>query len=209
VNYSDLVTRIEDIVEDDFTTDQVNHFIQQAEQKIYHTVHFPDMRKNTTGACTINDPYVQTPSDFLWILSFAVIDGSGNQHYLLNKDVNFIREAYPDSTATGLPKYYGVFTDEYFLIGPTPDASYSMQLHYGYEPESIVTATNTWLGDNFDSALLNGALVEAARFMKEEEDVVALYEKMYQHAIMLLKNTADGKMRQDFYRSGQVKVPVA
>ena len=128
--------------------------------------------------------------------------------YLLNKDVNFIQEAYPDPTVTGVPKHYALFSDEFFILGPTPSTNLSMELHYGYYPESIVTATNTWLGDNFDSALLNGALIEAIRFQKGEEDMIAMYEKMYQHAVMLLKNTADGKQRQDVYRSGQVKVPV-
>lgn len=208
MNYADLVSRIEEIVEDDFTTAQVNHFIKQAEQKIYHTVQFPDMRKNTTGTCSSGDRYLQAPTDMLWVLSFAVVDGSGEYHYMLNKDVNFIHEAYPTPTSTGLPKHYAVFSDEYFLLGPTPNAAYTMQLHYGYEPESIVTAGTTWLGDNFDSALLNGALVEAIRFQKGEPDMVAMYEKMYQHSILLLKNTADGKMRQDMYRSGQPKVQV-
>ncbi len=209
MNYTDLVTQIQDIAEDSFTTAQVNHFIDQAEQKIYNTVHFPDLRRNVTGAATASDKYMQAPSDLLWLLSMAVIDGSGAYHYLINKDVNFIQEAYPDPTATGQPKHYALFTDEYFILGPTPDSNYTMELHYGYYPESIVTATNTWLGDNFDSALLNGALLEAARFQQQEADIVAMYEKMYEHAITLLKNTADGKMRQDFYRSGQTKVPVA
>lgn len=205
MNYSELVTQIQDIAEDSFTTDQVNHFIQQAEQKIYHTVHFPDMRKNCTATTTTDDPYLEIPSGFLWPISFAVID-SGVYYFLLNKDVNYIREAYPSPTATGRPEHYALFTDEHFILGPTPDAAYTMELHYGYQPESIVTATNTWLGDNFDSALLNGALIEAIRFQKGDEDMVALYEKMYEHAITLLKNTADGKLRQDMYRSGQYKV---
>ena len=208
MNYTDLVTNIQDIAEDSFTTEQVNHFIAQAEQKIYHTVQFPDMRKNCTATTTISDPYLEIPTGFLWALSLALIDANGDYHYLLNKDVNFIREAYPNPTTISEPKHYGIFDASYFILGPTPDAAYTMELHYGHHPESIVTATNTWLGDNFDSALLNGALIEAIRFQKGEEDVVALYEKMYQHAIMLLKNTADGKLRQDMYRSGQLKVPV-
>ena len=208
MNYTDLVSRIGDLAEDDFTTAQVNHFIQQAEQKIYHTVQFPDMRRNVTGSATASDRYLQTPSDFLWILSIAVVDGSGDYNYLINKDVNFILEAYPNPSTTGEPKHYALFSDEFFILGPTPDSNYTMELHYGYEPESIVTATNTWLGDNFDSALLNGAMLEALRFQKTEPDIIEMYEKAYEHAMVLLKSTADGKLRQDMYRSGQTKVPV-
>ena len=143
--------------------------------------------------------------------SLAVIDTDGEYHYLLNKDVNFIREAYPKNNVAsrGRPKHYANFDDSAFILGPTPDLSYSTELHYGYYPESIVTAGTTWLGNEFDSALLNGALVEAIRFMKGEQDMVALYERLYVQAIGLLKNLGDGKLRQDAYRSGQVRIPVS
>ena len=209
MNYTELKTNIEDICENSFTDDQLAMFTQQAEQKIYNTVQIPALRRNVTGNVTSGNKYMSTPSDFLYSYSLAVVDGSGNYTYLLNKDVNFIREAYPDPSSTGLPKHYAYFDDNSFILGPTPDSSYEMELHYGYYPESIVTAGTTWLGDEFDSALLNGALIEAIRFMKGEQDVVAMYEKLYVQAIGLLKNLGDGKLREDTYRSGQVRNPVS
>lgn len=206
MNYADLKTNIEDICEQSFTDAQLAMFTDQAEQKIYNTVQIPALRKNQTGNLTADNKYLVYPTDFLYPFSLAVIDGDGNYTYLLNKDVNFIREAYPGPTDTGAPKHYGVFDDRAFIIGPTPDASYEVELHYGYYPESIVTAGTTWLGDEFDSALLNGALVEAIRFIKGEPDMVALYQKMYIDAIALLKNLGDGKLREDMYRSGQLRI---
>ena len=209
MNYTELKTNIEDICENSFTDDQLAMFTQQAEQKIYNTVQIPALRKNVTGTLTASNKYLSTPSDFLWSYSLAVIDGSGVYHFLLNKDVNFMREAYPNPTDTGLPKHYAYFDDDTFIVGPTPDSSYSSELHYGYYPQSIVTAGTTWLGDEFDSALLNGALIEAIRFMKGEPDIVAMYEKLYLQAITLLKSLGDGKLREDAYRSGQFRVPVS
>jgi hypothetical protein len=209
MNYTELKTNIEDICENSFTDDQLAMFTQQAEQKIYNTVQIPALRKNVTGTLSTNNNYLSTPSDFLWSYSLAVVDGSGNYHFLLNKDVNFMREAYPNPTATGLPKHYAYFDDNTFIVGPTPDAGYTSELHYGYYPQSIVTAGTTWLGEEFDSALLNGALIEAIRFMKGEPDIVAMYEKMYLQAIALLKTLGDGKLREDAYRSGQFRVPVS
>jgi len=209
MNYTELKTNIEDICENSFTDDQLAMFTQQAEQKIYNTVQIPALRKNVTGTLSTNNNYLSTPSDFLWSYSLAVVDGSGNYHFLLNKDVNFMREAYPNPTATGLPKHYAYFDDNTFIVGPTPDSGYTSELHYGYYPQSIVTAGTTWLGEEFDSALLNGALIEAIRFMKGEPDIVAMYEKMYLQAIALLKTLGDGKLREDAYRSGQFRVPVS
>ena len=209
MNYTELKTNIEDICENSFTDDQLAMFTQQAEQKIYNTVQIPALRKNVTGTMSTNIKYLSTPSDFLWSYSLAVVDGSGNYHFLLNKDVNFMREAYPNATATGLPKHYAYFDDDTFIVGPTPDAGYTSELHYGYYPQSIVTAGTTWLGKEFDSALLNGALIEAIRFMKGEPDIVATYEKMYLQSITLLKALGDGKLREDAYRSGQFRVPVS
>lgn len=210
MNYSELTTNIQDVCEQTFTADQLAMFVQQAEQRIYNTVEFPALRKNATGAMTVGSQYLQVPLDFLYVHSMAVIDADGTYSYLLNKDVNFIREAYPANSvaARGLPKHYANFSKTAFLLGPTPDVAYTAELHYGYYPESIVTAGTTWLGDNFDSALLNGALVEAIRFMKGEQDMVQFYEKMYLQAIALLKNLGDGKLRQDNYRSGQIRVQV-
>ena len=209
MNYTELKTNIEDICENSFTDDQLAMFTQQAEQKIYNTVQIPALRKNVTGTLSADNKYLSTPSDFLWSYSLAVVDGSGNYHFLLNKDVNFMREAYPNPTDTGLPKHYAYFDDNTFIVGPTPDSSYSSELHYGYYPQSIVTAGTTWLGDEFDSALLNGALIEAIRFMKGEPDIVAMYEKLYLQAVTLLKGLGDGKLREDAYRSGQFRVPVS
>jgi hypothetical protein len=201
--------------------EQIDTFIQQAEQRIYNSVQFPAIRKNVTGLTTASNKYLSSPSDFLAVYSIAVIDGDGNYEYLLNKDVNFIRQAYPSPTDTGLPRYYAIFgptttnatppviTNEYsFILGPTPDAEYSVELHYYYYPESIVTASTTWLGDNFDSALLYGALCEAATFMKGEPDVLANYNKRYEESMILAKRLGDGMERRDAYRSGQARMSV-
>ena len=209
MNYMELKTNIEDICETSFTDDQLAMFTQQAEQKIYNSVQIPALRKNVTGTLTASNKYLSSPSDFLYNYSLAVIDGSGAYSYLINKDVNFIRDAYPTPTSTGLPKHYAYFDEDTFILGPTPDASYAVELHYGYYPESIVTAGTTWLGNEFDSALLNGALIEAIRFMKSEPDIIANYEKLYLQSITLLKNLGDGKLREDTYRSGQFISPVS
>jgi hypothetical protein len=211
MNYTELCVNIQDICENLFSPTELAMFTQQAEQKIYNTVQIPALRRNVTGATSVGNTYLQIPSDFLYCYSLAIIDADGEYHYLLNKDVNFIREAYPKNNvmSRGRPKHYANFDDSAFILGPTPDLAYSAELHYGYYPESIVTAGTTWLGNEFDSALLNGALIEAIRFMKGEQDVVALYERLYVQAIGLLKNLGDGKLRQDAYRSGQVRIPVS
>ena len=209
MNYTELKTNIQDICENTFTDDQLALFTQQAEQKIYNAVQIPALRKNQTGVVTQNNNYLAVPSDFLWSYSLAVIDGDGAYHYLLNKDVNFMREAYPVPTVTALPKHYAYFDDNTFIVGPTPNSNYAVELHYGYYPASIVTAGTSWLGDDFDSALLNGALVEAIRFMKGEPDIVSMYEKLYIQSIGLLKQLGDGKLREDAYRSGQFRQPVS
>lgn len=209
MNYTELKTNIEDICEQTFTDAQLAMFTKQAEQKIYNTVQLPALRRNMTAATSSGQQYIGMPPSFLYSYSMAVVDSDGNYNYLLNKDVNFIREAYPDSNATGLPKFYANFRDDMFILGPTPDATYEVELHYGYYPESIVDSGTSWLGDEFDSALLNGALVEAIRFMKGEQDMVDIYNKMYVLALGLLKNLSDGKLRSDTYRSGQVRTPVS
>jgi len=195
-------------------------FVTQAEQRIYNTVQFPSIRKNVTGVTTVNNKYLQCPLDFLAVYSMAVIDSNGNYEYLLNKDVNFIRQAYPQPTDTATPKYYALFgpavsgstiSDELsFILGPTPDTSYSVELHYYYYPESITVAADgrTWLGDNFDSVLLYGSLVEAYTYMKGEQDMMALYNGKYQEALALAKRLGDGMERQDAYRSGQYRQAV-
>ena len=209
MNYTELKVNIQDICENSFTDAQLAMFTEQAEQKIYNAVQLPDLRKNQTGNVTLGNKYLVFPTDLLYVYSLAVVDGSGNYIYLLDKDTNFIRAAYPNPTSTGLPQHYAFFDSATFILGPTPDISYAVELHYGYYPESIVTAGTTWLGDEFDSALLNGALMEAIRFLKGEPDMVAMYEKMYIQAMTLLKNLGEGKMRQDTYRSGQARIKVA
>jgi len=209
VNYSELTTNIEDICEQTFTAGQLAMFTQQAEQKIYTTVDLPAFRKNQTGSLTSGNKYLTMPTGMLYVYSLAVIDADGDYYYLLNKDVNFIREAYPGPTDTGQPKHYAVFDQNTFILGPTPNANYNSEIHFSYYPESIVTAGTTWLGEEFDSALLNGALVEAIRFQKGEADMVALYEKLYVQALTLLIQVGDGKLRGDAYRDGQIKRKVA
>jgi hypothetical protein len=208
MDYNSLKQNIQDICEQTFTEDQLAMFTQQAEQKIFATVELPALRKNQTGSLTQGNKYLTMPTGMLYVYSIAVIDGDGDYLFLLNKDVNFIREAYPAALSAGVPKHYAIFDQNTFLLGPTPNASYAVELHFSYYPESIVTAGTTWLGDEFDSALLNGALVEAVRFQKGEADVVANYEKLYVQAIELLRNLGSGKLRQDMYRDGQVKVRV-
>lgn len=212
MDYISLKANIQDIVENSFTDDQLAMFTQQAEQLIFNTVQLPNLRKNVTGILTASNKYLSAPNDFLSVFSLAVIDGTGRYEYLLNKDVNFIRQAYPNPASLGLPKYYAIFgpnsnddTELTFLVGPTPNAAYDVELHYFYYPESIVTAGQSYLGDNFDSALLNGALIQALRFIKGEGDMIAMYDKLYLQSIALLKQLGDGKLRQDAYRSGQVR----
>jgi len=205
VNYSELTANIQDICEQTFTADQLAMFTQQAEQKIYTTVDLPAFRKNQTGSLTSGNKYLAMPTGMLYVYSLAVIDAEGDYEYLLNKDVNFIREAYPGPSDTGKPKHYAVFDQNTFILGPTPNSNYNAEIHFSYYPESIVTAGTTWLGDEFDSALLNGALVEAIRFQQGEQALVALYEKLYVQALTLLIQVGDGKLRGDAYRDGQVK----
>jgi hypothetical protein len=187
--------------------EQIDTFIQQAEQRIFNSVQFPNFRKNQTGTLSPSNQYLEAPPDFLASYSLAVITNDSYE-YLLNKDVNYIRAAYPNPTVEGIPKYYAQFDDNTFILGPTPDVAYTVEMHYFFYPESIVTAGTTWLGDNFDSALLYGALVEAYTYMKGEADIVAAYNKRYEEAMILAKRLGDGMNRRDAYRSGQVRMTV-
>lgn len=216
MNYTELKTAVQDYVENTFSDADFATMTDLAEQKIYNTVQLPALRKNVTGVLSAGNQYLATPNDFLSVFSLAVFPtGGGAYTYLLNKDVNFIRESYPNPASTGVPKYYAIFGPVYnlpteltFILGPTPVAGYTAELHYFYYPESIVTAGTSWLGDNFDSVLVNAILVEAARFMKAEQDIVQLYTSQFNDSILLLKNLGDGKNRMDAYRSGQVRNPV-
>jgi hypothetical protein len=217
--YTELVAAIQNYSENSFdystTPSILNRFIKQAEQTIYNAVQLPSLRKNVTGVTTTNNKYVSCPIDFLASFSFAVIDGTGSYTYLLNKDVNFIRQAYPSPTDTGQPVYYSLFgprsdlpAELTFLLGPTPDAIYNLELHYYFYPDSIVTSGTTWLGDNFDIALLNYSLMEALTYMKGEQDMVALYKSRAESAMVLLKQLGDAKEKGDSYRDGSPKYKV-
>jgi hypothetical protein len=225
MNYTQLTAAICDYTQnfDQDFIDNIPVFVTQAEQRIYNTVQFPSLRKNVTGLTELGNKYLSAPGDFLAVYSLAVVDAAGAYEYLLNKDVNFIRQAYPTPSSTGLPKYYALFgptttsgaspviTNELSLIlGPTPAAAYTVELHYYYYPESISVAASgqTWLGDNFDSVLLYGSLVEAITFMKGEADMVQLYNTKYTEALALAKRLGDGMERQDAYRSGQYRQAV-
>lgn len=197
-------------MENEFATDDINTFIKQTEQRVYNAIQLPAIRKNVTGSVTTGNKYLTCPSDWLATFSMAMISATNEYTYLLDKDVNFIRESFPDTDAAfyGVPQYYAQFDQDSFILGPTPDANYSVELHYYYYPESIVTASTTWLGDHFDSVLLYGSLLEAYTYMKGEADVIAGYQKRYDEALSLLKLLGDGKNRRDAYRSGQARVPV-
>jgi hypothetical protein len=220
MTYDELVAAVTDYTENTVPTVNMNTFITQAEQRIYNSVQFPSLRKNVTGVTTSGNKYLSCPTDFLSSFSMAVIDASGNYEYLLNKDVNFIRQAYPQPTDTALPKYYALFgptttsgptpvvTNELsFILGPTPDSAYDVELHYYYYPESITTVSGgrTWLGDNFDSVLFYGTLVEAYTYMKGEVDIMAGYNQKYMEALAMAKRLGDGLERSDAYRSGQYR----
>jgi hypothetical protein len=214
VNYTELQTAVEDSVENTFSATDFALLTKLSEQKIYNSVQLPNLRKTSNLTLTIGNPLLAVPSDFLSAFSFGVTSGT-TFSFLLNKDVNFIREAFPNAATTGTPQYYALYGTQTgtpkiqsFLLGPTPGAALTAELNYFYYPESIVTASTTWLGDNFDSVLFNAVMVEAARFMKQEQDIVAMYNEQYVQSLTLLKNLGDGKDRQDAYRTGQVRTKV-
>jgi hypothetical protein len=218
MNYTQLTASIKAYAENDFpqavgaggltSAEQVARFVQQAEQRIYNSIQFPALRKNVTGNATASNKYLATPVDWLATFSLARINADGSYEYLLNKDVNFIREAFPFPATSGAPTHYAIFDENTFILGPTPDASYSMELHYFYYPTSITTAGTSWLGDNLDSLLLYGSLLEAASFMKSDPDTVKNYMERYNEAFVMAKQLGDGKDRQDMYRTLQVRYPV-
>jgi hypothetical protein len=225
MNYAELFKAIKGYVENDFpntswtdsagtgtatltSTEQINTFIREAEQRIFNTVQLLDLRKNVTGNMTSGNKYLSVPTDWLATFSLAVIDGDGNYEYLLNKDVSYIRQAFPNPNAEGIPTHYAYFDENSFILGPTPDDDYSVELHYFYYPPSIVDAGTSWLGDNFDSTLLYGSLLEAYTFMKGEADVMGFYQQRYTEAMAMLKQLGEGKNRQDMYRTPQARYPV-
>lgn len=227
MNYQELFAQIQTYTENIFPdtylangsavsyTTQINTFIKQAEERIYNTVQIPSLRRNVTGTCTTGNKYLACPNDYLSTYSLAIINTDGTYEYLLNKDVNFIRQAYPDPTATGIPRYYALFGSRLndpnelsFILGPTPNLAYTAELHYFYYPESIVDQGTSWLGDNYSPVLLYGSLVEAYTYMKGESDMLLAYNTKYNEALAQLKRLGDGLERQDAYRSGQVRVQV-
>lgn len=228
MNYNELFAQIQSYTENQFppmilangssvsVTTQINTFIEQAERRIYNTVQIPSLRKNVTGTCTTSNKYLACPNDYLSSFSLAVIDTvTGEYEYLLNKDVNFIRQAYPSPTATGKPRYYALFGSRLndpneltFILGPTPDANYGAELHYFYYPQSIVTAGTSWLGDNYSPVLLYGTLVEAYTYMKGEADMLLAYNTKYNEAMQQLNRLGTGLERGDAYRDGQAKIKV-
>jgi hypothetical protein len=219
MNYAQLVETIKGYTENDFpdtagsggltSTEQINTFIVNAEERVFNSVQLLDLRKNVTGNVTAGNKYLSVPSDWLANFSLAVIDPVTNEYeYLLNKDVSYIRQAYPSPNDLGKPIYYAFFDVDSYILGPTPDANYEMELHYFYYPQSITEAGTSWLGDNFESVLLYGSLLEAYTFMKGEADVIAQYQKRYDEALAMLKQLGEGKNRQDMYRTPQVRYPV-
>jgi hypothetical protein len=211
MNYSELTTAIQDYTQNSETTfvSHIPTFVKQAEDRIQHMVQLPMFRKSSSGTLTASNRFLAAPSDFVSAFSLAVIDASDDYHYLINKDVNFIREAFPATGTEGQPRFYALWDEDTFLLGPTPSAALNTQLHYFYKPESIVTASTTWLGDEAEAALLYGSLVEAYTFMKGEQDLIQLYDTKFKEALVKLKELGDGKNRQDMYRSGQVRMAVS
>jgi hypothetical protein len=232
MNYQELFSQIQTYTENQFpdtfvqvttggsqtnvnAVTQINTFIQQAETRIYNTVQIPSLRRNVTGTCTANNKYLACPNDYLSTYSMAIIQADGTYEYLLNKDVNYIRQAYPSPSDTGLPKYYALFGSRLndpnelaFILGPTPDAIYTAELHYFYYPESIVTQGTSWLGDNYSPVLLYGSLVEAYTYMKGEADMLNMYNTKYNEALQQLNRLGTGLERGDAYRDGQAKIKV-
>ena len=211
MNYSQLSQSIQDYVQSTETSFVANipNFVQLAEERIYNSVQIPAIRKNSTATMTIGNKYMSLPSDWLSTYSLAVFNPANNEYtYLLNKDVNYIRQAYPDADDTGRPEYYAIWDSDTMILGPAPDLAYTAELHYYYYPASIVDVGTSWLGTNFETVLLYGSLREAYIYLKGEQDMMNYYDQKYQESLMLLKRLGDGLDRQDAYRSGQVRIPV-
>lgn len=219
MNYTTLSATIQAYVENDFPTSvgsssltsaqQIATFVSQAEERIYNTVQLLALRKTASVTTVSGTSTIAAPADWLATYSMAALDPTTSAFtYLMNKDPQFIREAYPTVAATGAPLYYALQDSSTFILGPTPNASYAISINYFYYPESITTATTSWLGTNFSSVLLYGSLLEAYTFMKGEADMIANYQKRYDDAMVQLKQLAEGKNRQDTYRTLQVRYPV-
>jgi len=210
MTYAELIASIQTYTQNSEATfvAELPTFVKQAEDRIYHMVQLPMLRKSQSGTLTASNRFLSTPTDFISVFSLAVVQSGGEYRTLINKDVNFIREAFPDPATEGEPRFYALWDEDTFLLGPTPAASLASTIHYFFMPESIVTATNTWLGDENEAVLLYACLVEAYTFMKGEPDLIELYDTKFKEALVKLKQLGDGKNRQDSYRSGQVRMPV-
>lgn len=211
MNYSQLSQAIQDYVQSTETSfvSNIPTFVQLAEERIYNSVQIPALRKTSTASAVISNQYMSLPSDWLATFSLAIINPSTNVYtFLLNKDVNFMRECFTTSTATGAPQYYAIWDNDTMILGPTPNLAYTLELNYYYYPVSIVDAGTSWLGTNFETVLLYGSLREAYTYLKGEQDMMTYYEQKYQEALAQLDRLGDGLERQDAYRSGQVRVPV-
>ena len=208
MNYTELTNAIKEYTDNTETTfvNNIPNFVRQTEERIYRSILIPELRKNVTTSLTTSNRFLAKPTDFLAVFSIAVVDGSSNYSFLLPKDVNFIREAYPATGTTGLPVYYSLFDGDNFLLAPTPDSTYTVQLHYYYDPPSIVTSSTSWLGDNAEATLLYGTLVEAYTFMKGEADIISFYKTRYDEAMAGLQQLADGRNKRDSYRNGEARI---
>jgi hypothetical protein len=208
MNYTELTNAIKEYTDNAETTfvNNIPNFVRQTEERIYRSILIPELRKNVTTSLTTSNRFLAKPTDFLAVFSIAVVDGSSNYSFLLPKDVNFIREAYPATATSGLPVYYSLFDGDNFLIAPTPDSTYTVQLHYYYDPPSIVTSSTSWLGDNAETALLYGSLLEAYSFMKGEPDIVSFCKTRYEEALTSLQQLADGRNKRDSYRNGEPRI---
>lgn len=211
MNYTQLSQALQDYLETSETSfvSNIPTFVRQAEERIYRTVQIPELRKNATATTTANNRYLARPTDFLAPFSLAVIDALGNYTYLLEKDMSFIREAYPNPTTTAMPKYYAQYDGDFptltgnFLLGPTPNAAYSVEMQYYYDPPSIVTSGTSWLGENAESALLYGSLLEAYTYLKGDPDMLAHYTNRYNEAMLQLFGI-DLRSNRDDYRNGRM-----
>ena len=208
MNYTELTNAIKEYTDNTETTfvNNIPNFVRQTEERIYRSILIPELRKNVTTSLTTSNRFLAKPTDFLAVFSIAVVDGSSNYSFLLPKDVNFIREAYPATGTTGLPLYYSQFDGDNFLLAPTPDSTYTVQLHYYYDPQSIVASSTSWLGDNAESTLLYGSLLEAYTFMKGEADIITFYKTRYDEALEGLRQLADGRNKRDSYRNGEPRI---
>lgn len=207
--YAQLVSAIYGYLQTDsngISTTDMNTIIRQAEQRIYYDVQIPVLKKNVTGLLTSGNRYLTTPNDYLATYSIAV-NNNGEYQYLLPKEVAFLREAYPSVNTTGVPRYYAIFDNDTFLIAPPPNDNYEVELHYFYEPPSIVDQiSGTWLSENAENALLYGCLFEAYIYLKGEQDLISVYAGKYKEALEALKVIGEGRNRSDTYRNSEPRV---